>query len=359
MSDGISKHEHAGIAVRGRGTGELPKGRFERFEVTYEQGEATQVRTECFHDRSKTILATNDSPDVGFGVTLNPYRGCEHGCIYCYARPTHEYLGMSAGLDFERKLMVKMDAPQLLREKLASKAWRPQVIGMSGVTDCYQPVEKTLELTRQCLQVLAEFRNPVVIITKNQLVTRDIDLLKELATYQAVHVVVSVTSLEDSLARRMEPRASTPQRRLEAIRMLSEAGIPVSVNVAPIIPGLTEHEIPAVLKAVAEAGARNAHYVMLRLPYGVKDLFQDWLEEHYPLRKKKVLSHLTDVRNGKLYTAEFGDRMRGQGPYAEQVAQMFAHYKKRYGLSSSTIRVSAEHFRRVRVDAQMSLFEEG
>jgi DNA repair photolyase len=346
----------ARLAVRGRGTGELAKGRFERLEVAYEQGEARQVETQLFKDTSRSIIATNDSPDVGFNALLNPYRGCEHGCIYCYARPTHEYFGLSAGLDFETKIFAKTDAPVLLRASLQSKAWMPQPIGMSGVTDCYQPSERKLELTRQCLQVLAEFRNPVVIITKNALVTRDIDVLLELAKYQAAHVTLSITTLDKDLARFMEPRASTPPLRLKAIEQLAAAGIPVSVNMAPIVPGLTDHEIPALLKAAADAGARSAHYTLVRLPYGVKDLFAAWLEEHYPTRKEKVLNRIRDMRGGKLNISEFGKRMRGTGEYADTIAQLFRQTRKRHGLDRPWTPLSTAHFRRM-PEAQLSLFD--
>ncbi|HEU5047328.1 MAG TPA: PA0069 family radical SAM protein [Rickettsiales bacterium] len=339
--------------VKGRGTGELAKGRFERIEVVYEEEDAQQVETQVFRDASRSILARNDSPDVGFSVSLNPYRGCEHGCIYCYARPTHEYFSLSAGLDFESKLFVKTEAPALLRAELRKKSWKPQPIILSGVTDCYQPLERKMELTRSCLQVLAEFRNPAAIITKNHLVTRDIDVLKELASYDAIHVVISITTLDSELARKMEPRASQPKRRLQAIEELSAAGIPVSVNMAPIVPGLTEHEIPTLLKSAADAGARSAHYVMLRLPHSVKDLFQKWLEEHYPMRKEKVLNRIRDVRGGELYDSDFGSRMKGEGTYADHIAQMFAQARKANGLDKRSSILSTAHFKRQ--DVQLSL----
>lgn len=344
----------ARIAVRGRGTGELTKGRFERLEVELVQEDEKQVETQVFKDSSRTILSFNDSPDVGFSATLNPYRGCEHGCIYCYARPTHEYHGLSAGLDFETKLFAKTDAPELLRAALRAKSWQPQVIGLSGVTDCYQPIERQFKITRGCLTVLAEFRNPVVIITKNILVTQDIDLLKTLAEYQAVHVVLSITTLDKELARKMEPRASRPDLRLKAIELLAQNGIPVSVNMAPIIPGLTCHEIPSLLKSAADAGAIGAGYTLVRLPYGVKDLFQNWLDENYPLRKQKVLNRIKEVRNGKLNSAEFGDRMRGEGIYAKHIAQVFTQSRKRYGLDKKSAPLSTAHFRRS--EPQLSLF---
>ncbi|MDE3060397.1 MAG: PA0069 family radical SAM protein, partial [Pseudomonadota bacterium] len=321
----------------------------------YAPEDAAQVETQIFKDNSKSVLSTNDSPDVGFGVSLNPYRGCEHGCIYCYARPTHEYLGLSAGLDFETKIFAKPEAPALLRKSLEARSWKPEVIVMSGITDCYQPIERELKLTRQCLEVLAEFRNPGVIITKNALVTRDIDVLTKLAEFNAIQVVISITTLDKELARFMEPRASRPDLRFQAVEQLSKAGIPVSVNMAPIVPGLTDSEIPAILKRAADAGARSAHYTLVRLPYGVKDLFQAWLDEHYPTRKNKVLNHIKDTRGGKLYSAEFGKRMKGEGIYADQIAQMFSHYRKLYGLNKPWLPLSTEHFQR-QGEKQMSLF---
>ncbi len=343
-------------AVRGRSTGELSKGRFEKLEVELEQGEAVQVRTEVFYDVTRSILSYNDSPDIGFNASLNPYRGCEHGCIYCYARPSHEFLGLSAGLDFETKLFAKMEAPQLLREELQAKSWKPQTIAVSGVTDCYQPIKRKLGITRKCMEVLADFRNPAVVISKNSLVTRDIDVFQTMNAYKAIHVIVSLTTLDKQVARNMEPRASQPEHRLKTIEALAKAGIPVSVNMAPIVPGLTDHEIPALLKAAAEAGATGAHYTLVRLPYGVKNLFQTWLDEFYPTRKDKILNKIRDSRGGKLYDAEWGTRMKGEGIWAEQIAQMFKQSKKRYGLDKKKSEgLSAEHFRRV-ADKQLMLF---
>src|SRR6267142_3736453 len=263
-----------------RGAGGNPPNRFEKLHVEtdddYDADQDPLPRTQFLKDNTSTIITYNDSPDVGFQASINPYRGCEHGCIYCYARPFHEYLGFSAGLDFESKFMVKEDAPELLRNELSSPKWQPQVIFLSGVTDCYQPVERKLKLTRRCLEVLAEFRNPVFIVTKNQLVTRDVDLLSELARHHAVGVLLSITTLDAGLRKVMEPRTSPPAARLAAIRELASAGIPVGVNVAPIIPGLTDHEIPAILKAAAEAGATSAGYTVVRLPHAVAPLFVKW-----------------------------------------------------------------------------------
>lgn len=348
------------IPIKGRGASDNPLNRFEKVWLEYdpdeETGEKPAPKRELLRDHTSEIISTNSSPDIGFNKSLNPYRGCEHGCIYCYARPTHEYLGFSAGLDFESKIVVKHEAPRLLRQALARKSWKPEVLAMSGVTDPYQPVEKELEITRGCIRVLAEARNPVVIITKNHLVTRDIDLLSELAEVDAVRVVVSVTTLDRELARVMEPRTSTPERRLEAIRKLAGAGIPVQVNVAPVIPGLTDHESVAILEAAAEAGASGAGYTLLRLPWGVKELFCDWLEQHYPDRKGKILSRILDIREGRLNRSEFGERFRGTGHFAEQIRLLFGHHVKRLGLNRERRPLSTASFRRPAPDGQMQLF---
>jgi DNA repair photolyase len=304
------------------------------------------LQTQFFKDSSRTILTENDSPDVGFSHSINFYRGCEHGCTYCYARPTHEYLNLSAGLDFESKIFVKEEAPQLLREKFSSSRWQPELVVMSGVTDCYQPAERQFKLARRCLEVFNEFKNPVGIITKNALVTRDIDLLKELAAVDAAMVLISLTTLNPQLSKVMEPRASVPLARLQAIRDLAAAGIPVSVNLAPIVPGLTDQEIPALLKAAAEAGAHSAFYTLLRLPYSVKDLFTEWLEQHFPERKEKVLAAVRDVRGNQLNDSRFGVRMQGEGPYAENVKNLFSLFRKKYGLDRPAKDISTASFRR-------------
>jgi DNA repair photolyase len=336
--------------LRGRGAAENPKNRFEEIEVLPDpeapEDERPAPATRFYRDASRTAIATNDSPDVGFSASLNPYRGCEHGCVYCYARPTHEYLGFSAGLDFETRIMVKRDAPALLRKELTAPSWKPQVVAISGVTDAYQPVERRLRLTRACLEVFAEFRNPVAIVTKNHLVTRDADLLSDLARHRAAAVFVSVTTLDPVLARTMEPRASAPSRRLDAIARLASAGVPVGVLIAPVIPGLTEHEIPAILAAAREAGARHAGRVMLRLPLGVKDLFDRWLERHAPGKKKKVLGRIREIRGGDLNDPAFGSRMRGQGPLADQIHQLFSATCLRLGIPERGPELSIESFRR-------------
>jgi DNA repair photolyase len=267
------------------------------------------------------------------------------GLSYCYARPYHEYLGFSIGLDFETKIMVKEDAPALLRKELNAKKWTPQILGMSGVTDCYQPIERRLRLTRQCLEVLADFRNPVWIITKNRLVTRDIDVLQKLAEHKAAAVVIAVTSLDAELARVMEPRATAPAGRLAAIRELTDAGIPTAVLMAPVIPGLTDHEMPAILAAAREAGATHANYTMLRLPHGLPALFESWLDQHFPEKKEKVLSRIRELRGGQLNDPRFGSRMRGEGAIAEAVKQMFKVTSKKLAFPGKAT-LSTKAFRR-------------
>lgn len=347
-------------AIRGRGAPMNPSNRFD--EVAYvrdeewDEEETPRPGTQCLPDASKTILATNDSPDIPFEASLNPYRGCEHGCVYCYARPTHEYFGYSAGLDFETKIFVKHDAPALLRRQLLSKRWEPKSISISGVTDPYQPIERKLQITRQCLEVLAEFRNPCGIVTKNRLVTRDIDVLQELARHNAVGVFVSVTTLDVALNRVMEPRTSLPQHRLEAIRALANAGIPVGVMIAPVVPGLTDEEIPRIAEAAAEAGARHAGFIMLRLPYAVAPLFEAWLDQHYPAKKERILNRVRSMRGGDLYKSEFGTRMRGEGFHAEQIANLYKVACNRYGLNKTHLELSRDSFRRPE-SGQMNLFD--
>src|SRR5438309_1236092 len=314
-------------ALHARGAADNPPNRFEKIALQrdpdWNDPDEPAPQTQFFKDRSDSIINYNDSPDVGFEASVNPYRGCEHGCIYCYARPFHEYLGFSAGLDFETKIMVKENAPELLRRELSSPKWKPKVIALSGVTDCYQPVERKLKLTRRCLQVLAEFRNPAVIVTKNHLVTRDADVLRELARHNAAAVFISVTTLDADLRKVMEPRTSPPAGRLSAIESLSKAGIPVGVLVAPVIPGLTDHETPSIIAAAARAGARFAGYVVLRLPHGVGPLFEAWLERQFPEKREKVLNRIRAVRGGALYDARFGKRMTGEGIFAEQIEALF------------------------------------
>ena len=363
----------AAASIRGRGTAENPANRFERLVYLAEPDDSAALRqapdaerserspsgpsprTVYLRDPSRTALAHNQSPDVGFDTSLNPYRGCEHGCVYCYARPTHEYLGFSAGLDFETRILVKEDAPELLRRELASRRWKPEVVGLCGVTDPYQPVERRLRLTRRCLRVFADFRNPLQLVTKNGLVTRDVDILAELAEHNAVAVNVSVTTLDARLQRLLEPRASPPQKRLEAIETLAQVGIPVGVLVAPVIPGLTEHEIPAILSAAANSGAHHAGHIVLRLPHGVKHLFAAWLERNFPDRREKVLNRVRALRDGRLDDPRFGSRMTGHGVFAAQIHDLFELSRRRAGIASEGPSLSTAAFRRP-ADAQLKLF---
>jgi DNA repair photolyase len=350
------------VQLRGRGAAQNPRNRFVEAEYVPDpeafDPDEPDPRTEFLRDHTRGIISRNDSPDIPFETSVNPYRGCEHGCIYCFARPTHEYLGFSAGLDFETRILVKHEAAELLRRELASPRWTPQPIAMSGVTDPYQPVERKLGITRGCLEVLAEFRNPVAMVTKNHLVTRDIDLLGELAGHQAAVVNISITTLNEKLQRVMEPRASTPTRRLDAVRQLAEAGIPVRVLVAPVVPGLTDHEMTAILAAAADAGASAASYIPLRLPHGLKGLFEDWLETHFPDRKDKVLNRIREMRGGKLYDSEWGTRMRGEGVFADQYEALFGATTRKLGLVRHIPALSTAAFRRVHNPAgQMGLFD--
>lgn len=328
--------------LRGRGASSNTDNRFDQLQVRLEPFEGEDyfqeedgkplLRTQFFRDSSRSIVAENTSPDIPFRYSVNPYRGCEHGCAYCYARPTHEYLGLSAGLDFESKIFVKPDAARLLHEKFMSRSWVGEQITISGNTDCYQPIERKLQLTRQLLEVCLRFRNPVTLITKNALITRDLDILSELARFKATWVTLSVTTLDDDLCNVLEPRTSRPAARLAAVRALSEAGVPVNVNVAPVIPGLNDHEIPAILKAASEAGASSAFYTAVRLPLAVTPLFEEWLDVHRPARKEKVLTNIRDMRGGKTNDARFGSRMKGQGPIAANIKALFDIYARKYGL---------------------------
>jgi DNA repair photolyase len=333
-----------------RGAGSNPPNRFEHLtlerDADWDPEQDPLPRTQFFRDLSSSILSYNDSPDIGFETSLNPYRGCEHGCIYCYARPYHEYLGFSSGLDFETKIMVKEDAPRLLRQELSAPGWVPKVIALSGVTDCYQPIERRLKLTRACLEVLADFRNPVNIVTKNNLVTRDLDLLAELAGCQAAAVSISITTLDTELRKILEPRTSPPAARLAAIAALAKVGIPAGVLVAPVIPGLTDHEIPAIIAAAAAAGATFAAHTILRLPYAVAPLFEEWLTRHLPEKKDKVLHRLRALRRGKLSNPEFGLRMTGEGIFADQISRLFDVACRKAGWSGDAPELSTAYFRR-------------
>jgi DNA repair photolyase len=360
MKDGASP---GAPAAKGRGAVENPANRFERLHVEIDPDahaggaaadpdhppsseDAARLPTVLLRDTSRSLITHNDSPDVGFSHSLNPYRGCEHGCIYCYARPTHEYLGFSAGLDFESRILVKEDAPRLLQAELAAPSWRPETLVMSGVTDPYQPVERRLGIARGCLEVLAASRHPVAVITKNELVTRDLDLLVELARHQAARVMLSITTLDGELARCMEPRASHPRDRLEAVTRLAAAGVPVGVMVAPIVPAITDHEIPAILEAAAAAGARAAGYTVMRLPGAVAGLFETWLGRHFPERREKVLNRIRDLRGGRLNDPRFGSRMHGEGIFAQQIRALFESARRRHGLDQPLAELSASAFRR-------------
>ena len=360
----IEESVQSSAPIQGRGASWSPANRFEKLHVDVNEvdlidadpeGEGRPRRqTEFFRDGTKTIITRNNSPDVGFETSVNPYRGCEHGCIYCYARPTHEYLGLSAGLDFESKIMVKTDAPELLEAELSSSRWEPQTLVLSGVTDPYQPVERRLKITRGCLEVLAKFRNPVAIITKNRLVARDADLLSDLAQYDASAVNISVTSLDVTMQRVLEPRTSPPGARLETIERLRTADIPVGAMVAPIIPGLTDHEVPKILEACADAGAQFAGYTVVRLPWAVAPLFEHWLEEHFPDRKEKVLGRIRHLRgNGRLNNPKWHTRITGEGIFAEQIANIFEVSCRRVGMGARP-KLSTASFRRLK--EQLELF---
>jgi DNA repair photolyase len=325
----------------GRGAGIRPLSRFDTItRVNLEMvdpdsndlADRSNPATEFIPDRTKSVISENDSPDVGFRFSLNPYRGCEHGCSYCYARPTHEFLGYDAGLGFETKIVVKRDAPRLFRGFLARDSWVPEPIILSGVTDPYQPCERGFQLTRKCLQVAADAFQPIGIITKNALIVRDLDLLAPMAADCLVRANISITSLNPALARTMEPRASAPAARLRAVRELSAAGVPMNVMIAPVVPGLNDSEIPAILAAAKEAGAKSAGYVLLRLPFSVAPVFLDWLDRAWPEGKVRVERLVRDTRDGKLNDSEFGVRMCGSGDYAAMIGHMFQVFSRRHGL---------------------------
>jgi DNA repair photolyase len=342
-------------SMKGRGAAVQPANPYQsvRLESDLEQiagddeylAQLGRPPTDYLPDESQTIVAENDSPDVGFRYSVNPYRGCSHGCSYCYARPTHEYLGLSAGLDFETKVMVKYRAAELLRDFLARPSWKPETIVFSGVTDCFQPAERNFRLTRGCLEVAAECRQPVGIITKNALVVRDLDVLKELAVHRAVRVSLSITTLDAQLARTMEPRTSAPEARLRAIRQLTDAGIPTNVMVAPIIPGLNDSEIPTVLAAARDAGAQTAGYVLVKLATTVRAVFLDWLRRSYPDRYARVETLIRSARGGRLNDSEFGRRQRGTGPVADMVADTFRIWTAKLGYTDDGPPLNCDDFR--------------
>jgi DNA repair photolyase len=347
-------------ALRGRGAAERPPGRFERIVASASPAPAGAADpgappTRYLRDPSRSALSTNRSPDLPFDASLNPYRGCEHGCIYCYARPTHEYLGLSAGLDFETTIFVKDELPSLLRRQLASPRWKPQPVAIAGVTDPYQPIERSRRLTRRCLEVFASFRNPVSVVTKSALVTRDADLLADLARDDAAVAYLSITTLDPELQRVLEPRAAPPRQRLRAVEALSRAGVPTGVLVAPVIPGLTDHETAAIVAAAAGAGARFARQLMLRLPHGVADLFEAWLERHRPERRSKVMNRMRSLRGGRLEDPRFHVRMTGEGVFADHARDAFALACRRVGIPECAPLLSTRAFRRT-APAQLDLF---
>ena len=336
--------------MRGRGAGLNMSGRYEiNTREVFDDGwnsleDLAPFKTEVQIEKPRTVITRNQSPDLSFDRSINPYRGCEHGCVYCFARPTHAYMGLSAGVDFEARLFAKPDAPRLLERELSKPGYKVQPIAIGTNTDPYRPVEKQWRIMRQMLEVLEAAGHPVGIVTKSALVMRDIDILSRMASKGLARVALSVTTIDRKLARTMEPRAATPERRLEAIRALSDAGIPVSVMVAPVIPGLNDHEIERILDSAKAAGADAAGYIMLRLPIEVSPLFRDWLLRHYPDRYRHVMSLIRSMRGGKDYDADFGKRMRGTGPYAWQIARRFDMAAKRLGLNLRKAPMRMDHF---------------
>lgn len=339
--------------IRGRGASWNPANRFAggrqyvvEEDVGGEEDAKPLPKTVYLDDDSKSVLTRSDSPDLGYEVGLNPYRGCEHGCVYCYARPTHEYFGLSAGLDFESKIFVKRRVATLLRGELEKPKYEVVPISMSGITDVYQPVERELQLTRRCLEVLEEFQHPVGLITKNRLITRDVDILGRMASWGGVAAYVSITTLDLGMNRVLEPRTSSPAQRLEAVRCLAEVGVPVGVMVAPVVPGLTDHELPGILAAAREAGATKAGYIVMRLPYAVAPMFAHWLEAHFPDRKEKVLHRIRELRGGQLNDPRFGTRMTGEGIWAEQLRRVFEVSSRKLGYTQGRSGLNRERFRR-------------
>ena len=352
------------VIARGRASRSNASGRFEalaRDSVDDGWGEdplPDRLETTLTAEKARVIISRNDSPDIGFDRSINPYRGCEHGCIYCFARPTHAYLGLSPGLDFETKLFFKPDAAALLEKELGKRGYQAARIQLGANTDPYQPIERKLRITRQILEVLARYKHPVAITTKNNLVTRDIDILAPMAAENLACVAISVTTLDRKLARSMEPRASTPERRIDAIRALSQAGIPALVGFAPAIPGLNDHEMETVLERAAEAGAVSAYFTVLRLPLEIKDLFREWLEAEFPDRAARVMSLMRQMRGGKDYDAEWGKRMRGEGPIAEMLAQRMHLARRKYGLARDRLSLDVTKFRKPPEDRrQLELFD--
>ncbi|CAJ2333504.1 PA0069 family radical SAM protein [Brucella abortus] len=375
LAFGAGRAEHANAVIgeaglridharrRGRGAGINPSGRFEpTVRQEFDDGWATleelpAFKTDVQIEKPRTIITRNDSPDISFDRSINPYRGCEHGCIYCFARPTHSYMGLSAGLDFETRLFAKPDAPRLLERELARPGYQPKTIAIGTNTDPYQPVEKKWRIMREILEVLEAANHPVGIVTKSALVVRDIDILSRMAEKGLAKVALSVTTLDAHLARTMEPRASTPSLRLQAIRRLTDAGIPASVMVGPVIPGINDHEIERILDAAYAQGAREAGYVLLRLPLEVAPLFKDWLLRNYPDRYRHVMSLVRSMRDGKDYDAEWGKRMRGTGPYAWQIGRRFEIAARKLGFNTQRLRLRTDLFEPIQKGGkQLSLF---
>lgn len=354
--------------ARGRGSQVNPPNRFTRIEFEEDlehleyDDDAREARrsvpTTYFADDAKSVISENDSPDIPFRYSLNAYRGCSHGCSYCFARPTHEYLDLSAGLDFETKIFVKERAPELFRDWLARDRYVPETVTISGVTDCYQPIERKLGLTRRCLEVALEARQPIAMVTKNALVARDLDILQEMAKHRIVSVALSITTLDQSLVKVMEPRTSSPAAKLRTIEQLTKAGVRTHALIAPVIPGLTDHEIPSILQAAKNAGAESAGYILLRLPLTVEPVFFEWLKRVYPEKLSKVESRIRSTRGGKLYEGEFGVRMKGRGEIADQIRQTFKLFAHRHGLDKKHEPLDASQFRRpVTSSGQGWLFE--
>ncbi len=341
--------------IRGRAAAQNPPSRFARIHLELDseaaetaeprEGAARTIPTEYYLDDAQSVISENDSPDIPFRYSLNPYRGCSHGCSYCYARPTHEYLGLSAGLDFETKIFVKSAAPRLFREFLARNRWQPQPIALSGVTDCYQPAERHFEITRQCLEVALAARQPLSLVTKNALVTRDLDHLASMAEHQLVHVAISLTTQNQQLARVMEPQTSSPHARLQTIARLTAAGIPTSVLIAPVLPGLTDMEIPSLLQAAREHGAISASYTLLRLPTAVQPVFCEWLRRNLPDAAARVEARIRATHEGNLCSSTFGVRMKGSGSYAAHIEQTFQVFSRRWGLDAAPPALDTSHFR--------------
>lgn len=348
--------------LNGRGARTNASGRYERFareefDDGWAPGEVTPLETIVTPELAKKIISTNASPDISFDQSINPYRGCEHGCIYCYARPNHAYVGLSPGLDFETKLFVKANAADLLEQEFAKPGYRPRTIMLGGVTDIYQPIERGYGVTRAILEVMERWRHPVALITKSQLVIRDIDILARLAERGLAKAAISVTTLDRRISRVMEPRAAAPHRRIEAIRMLTQAGVPTTVMVAPIVPAINDSEIEAILEACAAAGASAAGYVVLRLPLEIKDLFREWLATHFPDRQTKVMTIVRAMRNGRDYDPEWGKRQKGEGAYAKMIADRFARATRRLGLDRPRLPLDHTQFRRpVEAGGQQDLF---